>query len=238
MAWSLPEGGVLGIFGKRPEAGRVKTRLAAGIGPEAAAALHEAMLFDVLDLWDSPGVLAPGGRRVLVFDPGDAGPWFDTRVPASFALQPQAEGDLGTRLAEFLAGEFEDGASRVVVIGSDSPTLDPSFVVSAFVALEGRDVVLGPANDGGYYLVGCRRPVPEIFERIDWSTPDVLAQTIDRLDGTGRSVSVLPPWYDVDTPESLRMLRGHLRAMRRAGMDPLLTRTEAWLEREGGRSAP
>src|SRR3954453_6994934 len=144
MAWSLPEGSVLGIFGKRPEPGRVKTRLAAKIGPEASAELHEAMLFDLLDLWDSPGVIAPGGRKVLVYAPGDAGPWFDTRVPASFALQPQADGDLGRRMAEFLAGEFEDGATRVLLIGSDSPTLDPSFVIGAFVALEGRDLVLGP----------------------------------------------------------------------------------------------
>jgi rSAM/selenodomain-associated transferase 1 len=231
MAWSLPEGSVLGIFGKRPEPGRVKTRLAAAIGPEAAAHLHEAMLFDLLDLWDASGVLAPGGRKVLVFDPGDAGPWFDERVPASYALQPQADGDLGSRMAEFFAGEFEEGATRVVLIGSDAPTLDPSFVVGAFLALEGRDVVLGPATDGGYYLVGCRHAVPPIFERIDWSTPEVLAQTIDRLDGKGLSVAVLPPWYDVDTPEGVRMLRGHLRAMRRAGMDPMLARTEAWLER-------
>lgn len=238
MAWSLPEGGVLGIFGKRPEPDQVKARLAAGMGAEAAAELTGAMLFDLLDLWDSPGVIAPGGRKVLVYTPGDAGPWFDERVPASFALQPQAEGDIGRRMAAFFAGEFEDGATRVVVIGSDAPTLDPSFILGAFLALDGRDVVLGPANDGGYYLVGCRHAVPPIFEAIDWSTPDVLSQTIDRLDGTGLSLSVLPPWYGVDTPESLRMLRGHLRAMRRAGMDPMLNRTEAWLESYGPRISP
>jgi len=234
MSWSLPEGSVLGIFGKRPEPGRVKTRLSAAIGPEDASRLHEAMLFDLLYLWDSPGVVAPGGRKVLVYAPDDAGPWFDERVPGSFALQPQSDGDLGARMAGFFDGEFADGATRVVVIGSDSPTLDPSFVFAAFVALEGRDVVLGPACDGGYYLVGCRRPVPRLFEGIAWSTPDVLSQTIDRLDGTGLTVSVLPPWYDVDTPESLAMLRGHLRAMRRAGMDPMLHRTEAWLGRRDG----
>src|SRR4051812_34555724 len=193
MSWSLPEGSVLGIFGKRPEPGRVKTRLSAAIGPDDASRLHEAMLFDLLDLWDAPGVIAPGGRKVLVYAPDDAGPWFDERVPASFSLQPQAEGDLGWRMAEFIAGEFEEGASRVVVIGTDAPTLDPSFVLGAFLALDGRDVVLGPASDGGYYLVGCRGAVPPIFEGIDWSTPEVLGQTIDKLDGTGLSVAVLPP---------------------------------------------
>src|SRR4051794_34184871 len=104
MAWSLPEGGVLGIFGKQPEPGRVKTRLSASIGADAASRLHEAMLFDLLDLWESPGVVAPGGRKVLVYAPDDAGPWFDERVPASFALQPQSEGDLGARLSEFFDG--------------------------------------------------------------------------------------------------------------------------------------
>jgi rSAM/selenodomain-associated transferase 1 len=231
MAWSLPEGNVLGIFGKKPEAGRVKTRLAAAFGPETAAQIHEAMLFDAIAIWSSEDVLAPGGRRVLVFSPGDAGPWFDTRVPAAFALQPQVEGDLGRRMQAFFAGEFEDGATRVVLIGTDAPTLDPTIVISAFLCLEGRDVVLGPATDGGYYLVGSRHAPPPIFEGVDWSTPDVLGQTIDRLRDTGLSLAVLPPWYDVDTPDDWRVLAGHIRALRRAGMDPRLPRIEALLER-------
>jgi len=232
MGWSLPENGVLGIFGSRPGPGEVQTPLEAELGLEAAVALNAAMLFDLLDLWDSPGVLAPGGRKVLVYAPGedDTGAWFDTRVSAGFALQPQQCGDPGARLAAFFAGEFEDGAGRVVAIGTDTPTLDPSFVLGAFLALDGRDIVLGPATSGGYYLVGCRHGVPPIFDAIDWGTPDVLAQTIDRLDGTGLSVAVLPPWYSIDTRASVRMLRGHLQAMRRAGMDPMLARTEAWLQ--------
>src|SRR3954451_4731537 len=116
MAWSLPEGCVLGIFGKQPVPGRGKARLAAGLGDDAAAAIHEAMLFDTLATWSSESILNPGGRRVLVCAPGDAGPWFDARVPESFSLQPQVEGDLGARMREFFAGEFEDGATRVVLI--------------------------------------------------------------------------------------------------------------------------
>ena len=231
MAWSLPDGAVLGIFGKKPEPGRVKTRLATEFGPEAAAGLQEAMLFDLLDTWGSADVLAPGGRRVLAYAPDDAGPWFDARIPASFALLPQADGDLGRRMHQFFAGEFEDGASRVVLIGSDAPTLDPTIVISAFLCLEGRDVVLGPATDGGYYLIGCRHAPPPIFEGVDWSTPDVLGQTTDRARDAGLSLAVLPPWYDVDTPDDLRMLSGHLGAMRLAGVDPRLRRTEALVER-------
>jgi glycosyltransferase A (GT-A) superfamily protein (DUF2064 family) len=221
MAWSLPEDCVLGVFGTRPEPDE-----------DDFGGLREAMLFDLLDLWDSRGVIAEGGRKVLVYAPGvdDVGSWFDTRVSAAYALQPQADGDRGCRLAEFFGGELEEGARRVVALASEAPTLDPSFVIAAFVALEGRDVVLGPSTDGGYYLAGCRQGVPPIFEGIDWKRADVLAQTIDRLDGTGLSVAVLPPWYVVDTAASIAMLRGHLRAMRRAGMDPMLARTEAWLE--------
>lgn len=233
MAWSLPEGSVLGIFGKQPEPGRVKTRLAATIGDAAAAALHEAMLFDTLRTWASEFTLAPGGRRVLSYSPAGAGPWFDARVPDCFALQPQAEGDLGARMQAFFAGEFDEGASRVVLIGSDSPTLDPTIVISAFLCLESRDVVLGPSTDGGYYLIGARESVPPLFDGVSWSSPLVLGQTIDRLKDTGLSLALLPPWYDVDTPESLMMLTGHLRALRRAGIDPGLPRIEAHFDLRG-----
>ncbi|RUL88544.1 TIGR04282 family arsenosugar biosynthesis glycosyltransferase [Tautonia sociabilis] len=231
MAWPMPDGAVLGIFGKRPEPGRVKTRLAAEFGDGFAAEAHEAMLLDTLDSWASDRFLAPGGRRVFVYAPADAGPWFDPIVPPSLAMQPQADGDLGARLRAFFAGEFEEGATRVVVIGSDSPTLDPSIVVSAFLCLEGKDVVLGPATDGGYYLIGCRPPVPAIFEGVDWGTPQVLSQTLDRLRGTGRSLAVLPPWYDVDAPDDWRLLGSHVRAMRASGLDPSLPRVEALLPR-------
>ncbi len=225
MAWTLPEDAVLGIFGERPEVAGSGSRLAGGWGPERAAEIHEAMLFDALDLWDSPEILCDGGRRVLVYGPADAGPWFDERVPASFALQPQTDGDRGRRIEDFLAGELEE-AGRVVAIVADAPTLDPAIVMSAFLCLEGRDLVLGPAADGGCYLVGARGEVPSLFQGVDWGRPDVLSQVMDRLADTGRSVAVLPPWYVVATPDHARMLAGHLRALRRAGFDPRVPRLE------------
>jgi rSAM/selenodomain-associated transferase 1 len=231
MAWSLPDGAVLGIFGGRPDPGRCNTRLAGEFGPETAAAIEEAMLFDLLDTWSGDRVLAPGGRRVLAYAPADAGPWFDARVPEAFALQPQAEGNPGARRHAFFAGEFDDGATRVVMIGSDTPALDPSVVVSALLCLDGRDVVLGPSTDGGYYLVGCRGEVAPIFEGVAWGTPNVLAETIDRLNATGLSLAVLPPAYRVDTPTGWRTLAGHIRALRRAGVRPDLPRVEALMER-------
>jgi uncharacterized protein len=226
MAWTLPEDCVLGIFGEKYEPGRVASRLAEEWGPDIAAEIHEAMLFDTLDAWDSTEILSPGGRRVLVYAPDDAGPWFDERVPASFAMQPRVDGDLGQGIQAFLAGELEDGADRVLVIGSDSPSLDPTIVVSAFLCLEGRDVVLGPATNGGCYLIGARRAAPPIFEGVDWSSPIVLSPLIDRLAETGLSLSTLPPWYQIKQPDDMRMLAGHLRALRRSGFDPGLPRLE------------
>lgn len=231
MPWPLPDGAALGLFAKQPLPGQVKTRLAAALGNEQAAAIAEAMLFDTLDLWGAERILAPGGRRVVVFDPPDAGPWFDVRTPDSFALQPQAQGDLGARMKAFFEGEFDDGATRVVLIGSDSPTLDPSFVVSAFLLLEHKDIVLGPATDGGYYLIGARPPLPPLFDGIAWSTPGVLAETCRHLAASGRSLAVLPPWYDIDTPADYQMLTGHIQAMRLAGMNPGLPRLERLVAR-------
>jgi uncharacterized protein len=238
MAWTLPEDCVLGILGEKPETGRVGSRLAEEWGPDIAAEILEAMLFDTLDVWDSPTILGPGGRRVLVYAPDDAGPWFDERVPGSFAMQPPVDGDLGNSIQAFLAGELEDGADRGVVIGPDCPSLDPTIVVSAFLCLEGRDVVIGPATNGGCYLVGVRREAPPIFEGLDWSSPIVLSRLMDRLAETGLSLSILPPWYKVDRPDDLRMLAGHLRALRRSGFDPGLPRLERlsraeWLDPRG-----
>src|SRR5579883_2808364 len=130
MAWTLPEDAVLGIFGERPDLAGAGSRLSPEWGPDRASAIREVILFDVLDLWASPEILSPGGRRVLVYGPPDAGPWFDERVPASFALQPQTEGDRGARILNFLAGELEE-AGRVVAIIADAPTLDPAIVMSA-----------------------------------------------------------------------------------------------------------
>jgi glycosyltransferase A (GT-A) superfamily protein (DUF2064 family) len=226
MAWTLPEDCVLGILGEKPESGRGESRLAEEWGPDVATEIHEAMFFDTLDVWDSAEILGPGGRRVLVYAPDDAGPWFDERVPSSFAMQPRVDGDIGRGVHAFLAGELVDGADRVVVIGSDAPSLDPTIVVSAFLCLEGRDVVIGPATNGGCYLVGVRREAPPIFEGLEWSSPIVLSLLMDRLAETGLSLSILPPWYRIHQPDDMRILAGHLRALRRAGFDPGLPRLE------------
>jgi glycosyltransferase A (GT-A) superfamily protein (DUF2064 family) len=116
-----------------------------------------------------------------------------------------------------------------VVVGTDSPTLPIEYIRRAFAELESADVVLGPATDGGYYLAGCGTELPPLFDHIAWSSGRVLADTIAALAEPRWRLALLPPWYDVDTPADWDLLRGHVAALRRAGIDPAAPHTEALL---------
>jgi len=212
---------VLGLFAKWPEPGRVKTRLAAGTSLNHAAAVARAFLMDLIER-----LSAVEARRILAFAPPETAPLFADLVGDRFALVPQADGDLGCRLSLFFDVQLSAGAESVVVLGTDSPTLPLTLIEQGFAALQRADVVLGPATDGGYYLVGCGRRVPPIFEGIAWGGPTVLAETIARLADPAWRLVVLPPWYDVDTGADWQMLCGHIAALRRAGLDPGVPHTE------------
>jgi rSAM/selenodomain-associated transferase 1 len=222
---------VLGLFAKWPAPGAVKTRLAAG-DPARGVRVAQAFLLDALER-----LAAVDARRVLVFAPAEREAEFAAVVAGRFALVPQAAGDLGQRLAAFVEQELDSGAWAVVLVGADSPTLPVAHVDQAFAALEHADVVLGPATDGGYCLAGCGPRRPPLFESIPWGTDRVLAETIAALGDPQWRLAVLPPWYDVDTPESWAMLCGHLAALRRAGIDPGVPHTEA-LVRESASGGP
>jgi rSAM/selenodomain-associated transferase 1 len=216
---------VLALFAKLPVPGQVKTRLAAETSSQFASDVASAFLLDQLDrlLPQADHLLC---STLLAFDPVDAGVAFARLIGDRCRLVPQSPGDLGQRLAAFLTDQFREGAERVVILGTDSPTLPPGFVDQAFRALEQAEVVLGPAMDGGYYLLGCARCLPPIFDGIAWGGSRVLAETIARLTDPTWRVALLPPWYDVDTLDDWLMLRGHLLAQRRAGIDPGVPRTE------------
>jgi uncharacterized protein len=211
----------LGLFAKQPVPGQVKTRLAAATDPTWAAAVADAFLRDLVER-----LKAVTAERVLAFAPAEGEPYFADLVQHRFALCPQGEGDLGQRLGAFLRQQMQAGAERVVLIGADSPTLPVAFVEEAFRLLDGADVVLGPAADGGYYLLGCARRLPPLFEGIAWGGARVLLDSVNRLAGSGWRLAVLPPWYDVDTLNDWWALRGHLAALRAAGHDPGVPHTE------------
>jgi glycosyltransferase A (GT-A) superfamily protein (DUF2064 family) len=136
-------------------------------------------------------------------------------------------------MASFFRGEVDKQSTRAVLIGADSPSLPADFIQSAFRSLGKADVVLGPATDGGIYLVGCRCWIPALFEEMEWSQPQVLAHMIARIARLKLRLAVLPPWYDVDTIEGWQVLVGHVRALRQAGMEPELPRLEALIRRDG-----
>jgi rSAM/selenodomain-associated transferase 1 len=213
---------VLGLFAKWPEAGAVKTRLAAGRDPAWGARVAHAFLLDTVER-----LAAVDAHRVLAFAPRDREADFAAVVAGRFDLVPQGEGDLGRRLAAFVEQQLAAGARAVVLVGTDSPTLPVVHVAQAFAELERADVVLGPAADGGYYLVGCGPRLPPVFEGIAWSSGRVLADTVAALADPRWRLALLPPWYDVDTPDDWAMLCGHLAALRRAGLDPGVPHTEA-----------
>ncbi|MEX0704145.1 MAG: TIGR04282 family arsenosugar biosynthesis glycosyltransferase [Planctomycetales bacterium] len=159
----------------------------------------------------SPFSLPNRKRAASPFSPAE-------RAGDDYELWPQPQADLGARLQSFFRDHCDGRAGGgAVAIGTDSPTLPRDFVERAFDLLERHDCVLGPATDGGYCLAGLRDSRLPIFEGIAWSGPRVLEQTIARLERCGASLALLPPWYDVDAPADLAFLRGHIRAMLRAG---------------------
>lgn len=212
----------LGMFAKFWAPGQVKTRLADHIGPAAASRLYRTFLATLL--WRFGRI---GGRRVLVYSPANRRAAFGMLAtgrsagsrrllarPSSGAggwqLAPQGPGDLGQRMRRYFQRSISQGVRRVVLIGSDSPTLPASFVRQAFELLRSHDVVLGPCGDGGYYLIGARDRVPPVFEDMPWSTPQVWSRTVERLESGGWSHAQLAPWYDIDDLEGLYRLRAEL----------------------------
>jgi len=196
----------LGVFAKFWDPGKVKTRLAKSIGGAIAARLHYSFLRTVLLRFADQA-----DRRVLVYSPADRREDFAVLAGDSWQLEPQGEGELGHRMESFFARQHTSSERRTVVLGSDSPNLPRERVRQAFDRLADHSVVLGPSDDGGYYLLGLRGGVPPIFDDIAWGTSQVWSQTLTRLEAAGTSVSTLPPWYDVDEPHDLARLRCDLQ---------------------------
>lgn len=173
-----------------------KTRLTAGMPEARARALRAALLADTLQ-----AVTAAGEPCTVLVTPPEAMPEVATLAGPGVAVQPQGSGDLGQRMAAAFRGLFAAGVSHVVLVGSDLPSLPSSRVTDAFQALAaGADVVLGPAEDGGYYLIGLARLEPRLFEGITWGGPEVLRDTLEAAAAARLRVGLVDGWHDVDVP--------------------------------------
>lgn len=192
------------VYAKRPLPGYAKTRLAAGIGAEQAAGVYARLLYGyLLDLLHTG--LDDVCIELAVAAPEDA-PFFTAAFP-ELLVRPQVAGDLGARMAASFAQAFAAGAQSVVLTGSDIPGLDAVHVKRAFAVLETSPAVIGPAEDGGYYLLGLRAPGAPVFDGISWSTGAVLAQTEALIRATGLALAYLPALTDLDTVEDYRAWR-------------------------------
>jgi rSAM/selenodomain-associated transferase 1 len=187
------------VFARDPAAGGVKTRLAAAIGASGATALYAAFVKDLAQRFAS----APF-RVVWAVAPPDLG------FAARFWLSPetcevQVDGDLGARMRAAFAAHTKSPDARCVLIGSDAPQLERSLVERAFDRLDGADLVLAPADDGGYTLIAMREP-HDVFCGVAWSTATVLVETLARARSLGLRVQLLEPGFDVDTESDLARL--------------------------------
>lgn len=211
------------VMAKAPRAGAVKTRLCPPLTLSEAAELSRCFLLDTVARVRQLATAQP----VLAYTPPASRAWFEALAP-DFLLMPQQGDDLGRRMATCFERLFAQGYTGVLLTGSDLPTLPVAHLQQAttLLARPHTDVVLGPSEDGGYYLIGLRRLYPELFDDMVWSTSQVYAETVRRAKSSGLTVASLPSWFDVDTPADLARVRRMLRR------DPALTcdQTRRWLQ--------
>jgi hypothetical protein len=188
------------IFVKQPTPGDVKTRLAEALGADNAAEVYRALVEEVVRRTHPRG---GEYRRLFFYTPDEArcemGSWFPVET-----WLPQGGNDLGARMAAAFDEAFRRGARRAAIIGTDAPSLSRELVLEALDALNDHNLAIGPASDGGYYLLALDRARPELFDGISWSTSSVLRQTLERAATLGLRVRLLKALTDIDTLADLR----------------------------------
>jgi len=191
-----------------PGAAPVKSRLHAALTPDRATELYRCFLLDRLDAL--AGVR--GIAHVVAFTPPEAAAVMAALAPPVFRLLAQDGEGLGERLTRVFARLLDEGHAGAVALDSDSPTLPMAYVVEAARTLATRaaDLVVGPSDDGGYYLIGLRAPQPALFDGVPWSSAHTRRATLERARALGLSVRMLPPWFDIDTADDLARLRAEL----------------------------
>ncbi len=191
------------LFVKLPEKGKVKSRLAQDMDEDFVLRLYESMVCDTIDM------LKKGNAPFRIcFFPPEALDRMKAWLGQGYSYMPQTGDDLGERMEQAFVRVFSEGVSQALLIGSDIPGLNAAVIGEAFDSLPENDAVIGPTDDGGYYLIGFQKNAfePCVFRDMTWSTDSVYRETVDRLGRKSRTVHVLPQCADVDTKEDLKKL--------------------------------
>jgi uncharacterized protein len=183
------------VFVRAPESGRVKTRLAAELGSDDALGIYRRLAEHTL----SVARQVRDAHVVVCYTPEDARAAVAAWLGDDVALRAQRDADLGVRMAGAIEEALTGGAGAVAIVGTDCPGLDPQLIERAFAELANADVVLGPAMDGGYYLLAVKRNHPALFDGIPWSSPDTLAETLSAAADAGLRIALLEKRRDIDT---------------------------------------
>jgi uncharacterized protein len=204
-------GAALVVMAKQPQPGCTKTRLCPPFTHPEAARFYEALLKDTLLLAQK----IEGVQLAVAITPTESNAYFEEITPLGTLLLPVEGADIGVCLERALSSLLERGFERVLALNADGPSLPPFYLCQAVQALDTHDLVLGPGEDGGYYLVGLKSMHREIFQGIEWSTPHVLQQTLTHAARLGLNTALTPLWYDIDLPADVERLRQEL-----AGLPP------------------
>lgn len=195
---------------KIPIAGQVKTRLAAQIGKEDATKLYRCFIHDTF----SSISLLSNIDIIAAYTPQNLISRAKRLAPSGAIIIPQKGRDLGERLQNIFSRLFSIGYKKIAIIGADSPDLPIEYIEKSFLLLKGKTgLVLGPSEDGGYYLIAMSREHKEIFKDIPWSTDTVFKETVEKAKKAGLKSAILPRWYDVDEIKTLKKLRNNLRSI-------------------------
>jgi len=200
------------LFARDPVQGQVKTRLSSSLDDETILKLYTCFVEDSLDKI----------RKVDNIDcfvgihPENHSDYFSGTENSDMSLFVQKGKDLGCKMHQAFVDRFAEGYTKVVIIGSDSPSLPVSYIEKALASE--KDLVLGPSTDGGYYLIAMSGRVSEVFGGVGWGTENVLGETLKNINEANVSLELLPVWYDVDFPEDLKFLKTHLELMAHSGL--------------------
>jgi rSAM/selenodomain-associated transferase 1 len=197
---------ILIIIAKEPQIGTTKTRLCPPLNLSEAAALFEALLEDTIDLVSN----LDGIDLAVAVTPPESVGYFERKTPPNTIFIPVTCIDIGDCLKQVFDELFSRGYPKVIAFNSDGPSLPKVYILQAVQLLDENDVVFGPSDDGGYYLVGLHETHAELFNDIQWSTDQVMEQSLARAEMANLRVALLPEWYDVDIADDLERLLGEV----------------------------